>query len=388
MLLQTSCGERPDPTETSRHGEYDGSVERVVVLALDGVYPFELGIPNRVFGSAEGRYEILTCTVDGRPVRSSADFSITVEHGPEVLTHGRHGRHPAVRAVADQRRSPRGGDRRAEGHPAGRPDRLHLHGRLRPGGGGDARRTPGDDALAAGPAVPEDVPGRGPGRRRAVRRRGLTPHLGGSRVRRGRLPAPRAQGPRQRAGQPRGPVLRGAAVAGRRSGPVHRAARARTLDRGHRGHPAVGPGTPRRTADPGRSRRPRPDEPADVRPPVQRRGRDQPRPLADPATRRPRTAAARSQRSVRWTRSPARSASPPAPRSGSICTRRSASRRRPTGVRSRRPGRAEGRRTPTERPEALVRRRRDTAARRQGALCGGSRRADWRWRESRRSRHS
>ncbi|MFI1479686.1 GlxA family transcriptional regulator [Streptomyces sp. NPDC020747] len=85
MLLQTSCGERPDPTENSRHGEYDGPVERVVVLALDGVYPFELGIPNRVFGSAEGRYEILTCTVDGQPVRSSSDFSITVEHGPEAL---------------------------------------------------------------------------------------------------------------------------------------------------------------------------------------------------------------------------------------------------------------------------------------------------------------
>ncbi|WP_221361316.1 GlxA family transcriptional regulator [Streptomyces beigongshangae] len=64
---------------------YDGRVERVVVLALDGVYPFELGIPDRVLGSAEGRYEVLTCTVDGRPVRTNADFSIAVEHGPEVL---------------------------------------------------------------------------------------------------------------------------------------------------------------------------------------------------------------------------------------------------------------------------------------------------------------
>ncbi|MGW2286235.1 GlxA family transcriptional regulator [Streptomyces phaeochromogenes] len=84
-MLQTHCGERPALTENSRQGEYDGPVERVVVLALDGVYPFELGIPNRVFGSAEGRYEILTCTVDGQPVRSSSDFSITVEHGPEAL---------------------------------------------------------------------------------------------------------------------------------------------------------------------------------------------------------------------------------------------------------------------------------------------------------------
>jgi len=60
-------------------------VERVVVLALDGVYPFELGIPSRIFGAADGRYEVLTCSVDGRPVRSCADFTIGVAHGPEIL---------------------------------------------------------------------------------------------------------------------------------------------------------------------------------------------------------------------------------------------------------------------------------------------------------------
>ncbi|KXX60340.1 GlxA family transcriptional regulator [Rhodococcus sp. LB1] len=59
---------------------------RVVVLALDGVYPFELGIPSRVFGATDGRYEVLTCSVDGGPVRSNADFSITVENGSEVLS--------------------------------------------------------------------------------------------------------------------------------------------------------------------------------------------------------------------------------------------------------------------------------------------------------------
>ncbi|MER5379901.1 helix-turn-helix domain-containing protein [Streptomyces sp. NPDC002688] len=60
-------------------------VERVVVLALDGVYPFELGMPSRIFGAAEGRYEVVTCTVDGGSVRTDADFSVTVDHGPEVL---------------------------------------------------------------------------------------------------------------------------------------------------------------------------------------------------------------------------------------------------------------------------------------------------------------
>ncbi|MFG2282620.1 GlxA family transcriptional regulator [Streptomyces asoensis] len=58
---------------------------RVVVLALDGVYPFELGIPSRIFGAADGHYEILTCTVDGRPVHTNADFTIGAQHGPQVL---------------------------------------------------------------------------------------------------------------------------------------------------------------------------------------------------------------------------------------------------------------------------------------------------------------
>ncbi|MFI2477572.1 GlxA family transcriptional regulator [Nocardia xishanensis] len=62
-----------------------GRPHRVVVLALDGVYPFELGIPNRVFGVADGRYEILTCSVDGSPVRSQADFTIAVQYDASVL---------------------------------------------------------------------------------------------------------------------------------------------------------------------------------------------------------------------------------------------------------------------------------------------------------------
>ncbi|UFQ18198.1 MULTISPECIES: GlxA family transcriptional regulator [Streptomyces] len=63
---------------------------RVAVLALDGVYAFELGIPPRIFGAAEdaeGRplYDIVVCTVDGGPVRTDAGFRMTVEHGPEAL---------------------------------------------------------------------------------------------------------------------------------------------------------------------------------------------------------------------------------------------------------------------------------------------------------------
>ncbi len=60
-------------------------MHRVVALALGGVYPFELGIPNRVFGSASGRYEIRTCSIDGRPVHTSADYAIAVEHDSGLL---------------------------------------------------------------------------------------------------------------------------------------------------------------------------------------------------------------------------------------------------------------------------------------------------------------
>ncbi|GAA3761246.1 GlxA family transcriptional regulator [Streptomyces tremellae] len=64
---------------------------RVAVLALDGVIPFELGIPQRIFGRARGPagerlYTVATCGAAGPgPVRTNADFSILVEHGPEAL---------------------------------------------------------------------------------------------------------------------------------------------------------------------------------------------------------------------------------------------------------------------------------------------------------------
>ncbi|MFD7427705.1 GlxA family transcriptional regulator [Streptomyces sp. NPDC059818] len=68
---------------------------RVVVLALDGLIPFELGIPQRIFGRSFGMepfnlghklYEVVTCSIrpPGR-VHTDADFTITVEHGPEAL---------------------------------------------------------------------------------------------------------------------------------------------------------------------------------------------------------------------------------------------------------------------------------------------------------------
>ncbi|MFC4587510.1 GlxA family transcriptional regulator [Sphaerisporangium corydalis] len=65
-------------------------MHRVVVLALEGVIPFELGIPARIFGGAQGPggeplYEVITCTLDGRPVGTSAGFAIVVEHDATAL---------------------------------------------------------------------------------------------------------------------------------------------------------------------------------------------------------------------------------------------------------------------------------------------------------------
>jgi transcriptional regulator GlxA family with amidase domain len=60
-------------------------MHRVAVLALDGVYPFDLGMPSRIFGEADGQYEVRTCSADGQPVTTSADFEIAVRHGPEIL---------------------------------------------------------------------------------------------------------------------------------------------------------------------------------------------------------------------------------------------------------------------------------------------------------------
>jgi transcriptional regulator GlxA family with amidase domain len=63
---------------------------RVAVLALNGVIPFDLGIPARVLSEArdaagEPLYDIVTCSLDGGPVRTNAGFSIQVGHDRRAL---------------------------------------------------------------------------------------------------------------------------------------------------------------------------------------------------------------------------------------------------------------------------------------------------------------
>jgi transcriptional regulator GlxA family with amidase domain len=63
---------------------------RVVVLALDHVVPFDLGIPARVLNEAldadgDRLYDVITCSLSGAPVPTNAGFSIQVEHDKRVL---------------------------------------------------------------------------------------------------------------------------------------------------------------------------------------------------------------------------------------------------------------------------------------------------------------
>ncbi|WP_020667926.1 GlxA family transcriptional regulator [Amycolatopsis nigrescens] len=66
------------------------SLHRVVVLAVSEVIGYDLCIPPMVFGNAadeEGRplYDVRVCGLDERPIRVTAGFSATVDHGPEAL---------------------------------------------------------------------------------------------------------------------------------------------------------------------------------------------------------------------------------------------------------------------------------------------------------------
>ncbi|HWO65369.1 MAG TPA: helix-turn-helix domain-containing protein [Umezawaea sp.] len=63
---------------------------QIAVLALDGVVAFDLGTPTQIFQAARDQqdrrlYEVQICTPGGRPVRSAAGFTVTPDHGLELL---------------------------------------------------------------------------------------------------------------------------------------------------------------------------------------------------------------------------------------------------------------------------------------------------------------
>jgi transcriptional regulator GlxA family with amidase domain len=66
------------------------SVHRIAALVRSGVLPIELGIVHQLFGQARSPsgdplYNVLTCTLSPSEVRTDADFTIQVAHGPEAL---------------------------------------------------------------------------------------------------------------------------------------------------------------------------------------------------------------------------------------------------------------------------------------------------------------
>lgn len=63
---------------------------RVAVLARERVLSFELSIVHRIFGQARSAagaalYEVVTCAPEPGDVRTDADFTLAVAHGPEAL---------------------------------------------------------------------------------------------------------------------------------------------------------------------------------------------------------------------------------------------------------------------------------------------------------------
>ncbi|MFC4566085.1 GlxA family transcriptional regulator [Nocardiopsis mangrovi] len=82
----------------------------VAVLVRDGLMPMELGIVHQILGRAAspgGRplYSVVTCAVAPGDIRTHADFTIGVEHGPEALAEASTVVVPASHApdAADER---------------------------------------------------------------------------------------------------------------------------------------------------------------------------------------------------------------------------------------------------------------------------------------------
>ncbi len=67
------------------HDSAASTGHHVVVLAQDGVYPFELGIPSRLFGAAESGYRVTVCSPAGTPISTNAGFDVVPSAGPEAL---------------------------------------------------------------------------------------------------------------------------------------------------------------------------------------------------------------------------------------------------------------------------------------------------------------
>ena len=241
--------------------------------------------------------------------RSSTSASAACVAGEPVTTTGARAGRPRTRARRAARRRSRRGARHGAARVPGRGPpgtaRRRRRGRhaahrllrgVRARRGRPARRPAVHRALEERRRAAGTPPGGGHRPGRAVRRRREPRHerRHGRRHRRGPAPGPpRArQRRRQRHRAPHGR----ATAARRRPAPVRRAADPAVLG-GRPGPDAgLGAGEPARRALGRRPRPPRPDVGPQLRAPVRRRDRHHPAPLAHPAARAPRPAAARGHR--------------------------------------------------------------------------------------------
>ncbi|MFC7531329.1 GlxA family transcriptional regulator [Actinoplanes sp. GCM10030250] len=77
----------PHPTAPPTTRKRSGS-HLIVMLALDGLVPFDLGVPPQVFGAARDAernrfYEVVVCGTG--PIRAEAGFTVVPDHGLEAL---------------------------------------------------------------------------------------------------------------------------------------------------------------------------------------------------------------------------------------------------------------------------------------------------------------
>lgn len=116
------------------------NMHRVMVLAIDGVLPMDLGIPTQIFNARPNTpYELTVCGDTEEAVTTSAGFTLGLTAGLEALADAdtiivpgfedfRRPPHPRVRAALKLARP------RRDTH------RFHLHRRLRRRLGRTARR--------------------------------------------------------------------------------------------------------------------------------------------------------------------------------------------------------------------------------------------------------
>jgi transcriptional regulator GlxA family with amidase domain len=63
---------------------------RIAVIAFDGITPFHLSVPSLVFGNVQDEagaplFDVVACSIDKGPIRTSAGFGIAIDADLSVL---------------------------------------------------------------------------------------------------------------------------------------------------------------------------------------------------------------------------------------------------------------------------------------------------------------